>query len=132
MLRHLMTSWHLNIWKSKIWLSQEQNQLSKWNKKHFSLFHKWHTIQTSKNVADTTFNPFQWEAHMYNNHNMRTLIITPINYVYYIKRFQCLIGTYHLKHCLFQHGQGLSQKCTFSNLNLQSRTKYLEQNIVIQ
>ena len=39
-LRHLMTSWHLNIWKFKIWLSQEQKELSKWNKKHFSLFHK--------------------------------------------------------------------------------------------
>ena len=40
MLRHLMTSWHLNIWKLKIWLSQKLKELSKWNKKHFSLLHK--------------------------------------------------------------------------------------------
>ena len=54
-----MTSWHLNIWKSKIWLSQERKELSRWNKEHFSLFHKSslrHTKQTSKNVADATFN----------------------------------------------------------------------------
>ena len=59
MLRHLMTSWHLNMWKLKIWLSQQQKELSKWNKKHFSLFHQvlsWrHTKEISKNVADTTF-----------------------------------------------------------------------------
>ena len=59
MLRHLMTSWHLNIWKFKIWLSQEQKELLKWNKKHFSLFHKCSFLdikkQTSKNLADTTF-----------------------------------------------------------------------------
>ena len=40
MLRHLMTSWHLNIWKVKIWISLERKELSKWTKKHFSLFHK--------------------------------------------------------------------------------------------
>ena len=34
MLRCLMTSWNLNIWKFKIWLFQEQNEISKWNKKH--------------------------------------------------------------------------------------------------
>ena len=51
MLGHLMMPWHLNIWKVKIWLSQERKELSKWNKKHFLDF----TKQTSKNVADTTF-----------------------------------------------------------------------------
>ena len=35
-----MMSWHLNAWKAKIWLSQEWKALSKWNKKHFPLFHK--------------------------------------------------------------------------------------------
>ena len=40
MLWHLMTSWHLHIWKIKNWLSQERKELSKWNKKHFFLFHK--------------------------------------------------------------------------------------------
>ena len=35
-----MMSWHSNIWKFKIWLSQEWKELSKWNKKHFSLFPK--------------------------------------------------------------------------------------------
>ena len=62
MLRHLMTSWRLNIWKLKIWLSQERKELSKWNKKHSYLFHNYsfrHTKLTSKNVADTTFN--NWE-----------------------------------------------------------------------
>ena len=27
MLRHLMTSWHLNFWKVKVWLSQEWEEL---------------------------------------------------------------------------------------------------------
>ena len=40
MLRHLMTSWYLNIWKFKIWISQELKELWKGNKEHFSLFHK--------------------------------------------------------------------------------------------
>ena len=51
----------MNIWKIKNWLSQERKELLKWNKKHFSLFHKSsffrHTKQTSKNVVDTTFKP---------------------------------------------------------------------------
>ena len=58
MLRHLMTSWHLNIWKLKIWLSQELKELSKWNKKHFSWLHKCSHLdlkQASKNVVDKTF-----------------------------------------------------------------------------
>ena len=49
----------MNTWKAKTWLSEERNKLSKWNKKHFSLFHKCcfrYTKQISKNVADTTFN----------------------------------------------------------------------------
>ena len=58
MLRHLMASWHLNIWKFKIWLSQERKELSKWNKKTFFLDSQVlsirHTKETSKNVADTT------------------------------------------------------------------------------
>ena len=52
MLGHLMMSWHLNVWKVKIWLSQKQKELSKWSKKHVSLFHK----SSLLNVADTTFN----------------------------------------------------------------------------
>ena len=58
MLRHLMTSRHLNIWKVKIWLSQKRKEFSKWNQKHIFLFHKSSFLdkkQTSKNVADTTF-----------------------------------------------------------------------------
>ena len=55
-----MTPWHLNIWKNKIWLSKEWKELSKWNKKTFFIVSQVlsfrHIIQTSKNVADTTFN----------------------------------------------------------------------------
>ena len=40
MFGYLIMSWHLNIWKVKIWLSQEWEKLSKWNKKKISLFHK--------------------------------------------------------------------------------------------
>ena len=40
MLTHLMTSWHLNIWKDKIWLSHERKELQSEVKKYFSLFHK--------------------------------------------------------------------------------------------
>ena len=57
MLRHLMTSWHLNIRKVKIWLPQERKELSKWHK--YFLVYKVlsfrHTKQTSKNVGNTTF-----------------------------------------------------------------------------
>ena len=52
-------SWHLNIWKVKIWLSQKRKELSRWNKKQSFLFHKCSLLgikkQTSKKVADTTF-----------------------------------------------------------------------------
>ena len=47
-LRHLMTSWHLTIWKVKIWLSQEGNELSKWDKKLFFLFHKCSLLHLQK------------------------------------------------------------------------------------
>ena len=40
MLRYLMTSWHLNIWKVIIWISQEWKELLKWNKKKFFFFQK--------------------------------------------------------------------------------------------
>ena len=55
--RHLMTSWHLNIWKYKIWLSQERKELSKWKEKHFvsQVLSFRLTKQASENVADTTF-----------------------------------------------------------------------------
>ena len=48
----------MNTWKVKIWLSKERKELSRWNKKHSSLFHKCFLLdikKTSKNVADTTF-----------------------------------------------------------------------------
>ena len=51
MLKHLMTSWHLNIWKVKIWLSQERKELSKWNKMHFSLFHKCSLLDIQNKLA---------------------------------------------------------------------------------
>ena len=40
MLSHLMSSRYLNVLKVKTWLPQKQKELSKWNKKHFSLFLK--------------------------------------------------------------------------------------------
>ena len=52
MLRHLMTSWHLNIWKVKIWLSQERKGEGE-IKNIFRL-----TRETSKNAADTAFKNF--------------------------------------------------------------------------
>ena len=45
-----MKAWHLNIWKIKISLSQEQKQLSCSKALSFR-----HTKQTSENVAGTTF-----------------------------------------------------------------------------
>ena len=53
-----MTSWNLNIWKAKIWLSQEQKELLKLNKKDFLVLKALYfrqTKQTSKNIANTTF-----------------------------------------------------------------------------
>ena len=60
MLRHLMTSWHLNIWKFKIWLYQGQKELSKWNRNYFFLFHRCTVLyiqKNSQNAAGTTFKP---------------------------------------------------------------------------
>ena len=57
-----MTSWHLNIWKFKIWLSQEWKELWKWNKKTFfpvsQVLSVIPTNQTSKNIVDKTFNAY--------------------------------------------------------------------------
>ena len=69
-------SWNhdnLNIWKFKSWLSQEQKELSKWNKKHFAFFYKssLSDIQNklySKNVADTTFKTYTNKIVKYNNY----------------------------------------------------------------
>ena len=58
MLGDFMTSWHLNIWKVKVWLPQERKELLKWNKNYFSLFLKCsfrNTKQTRENVAETAF-----------------------------------------------------------------------------
>ena len=77
MVRHLMMSWHLNIWKFKIWLSQEWKELSKWNKKHFSLFHGSSLLDIqSKNVVNTIFKghikifalTLYYEIHYPENH----------------------------------------------------------------
>ena len=50
-----MKSYHLNTWKVKIWLSQEQKELSKWNKKTFLLVSQVlsfrYSKQTSNNVV---------------------------------------------------------------------------------
>ena len=60
MLGHLMMPWNLKTKNSKIWFSSEQKELLKWNKK--TLFLVWQELslrlkkQTSKNVADITFN----------------------------------------------------------------------------
>ena len=51
MLRYLMTSWHLNTWKVKIWLSQELKEISKWNKKDFSLFHKYYLLDMQSKLT---------------------------------------------------------------------------------
>ena len=52
MLKHLMMSLHFNTWKVKIWLSQKQKELSKWNRKAFFLVSQVlsfrHKKQTSK------------------------------------------------------------------------------------
>ena len=60
MLRHLMMSWYLNVWKVKIWFSHKQKEFSKWNKKTFYLVSQVLSFrlrkQTSKNVADIAFN----------------------------------------------------------------------------
>ena len=54
-----MTSWHLNIWKVKIWSSKRTKRAFKVKqKKHFFLFHKCSlldTKQASKNAADIIF-----------------------------------------------------------------------------
>ena len=58
-LRHLMMSWHLNIWEVKIWLSQERKELSMWNEKHFLLFQNCSLLDiASKNVANRIFKEY--------------------------------------------------------------------------
>ena len=56
MLRYLMISWNLNIWKVKIWLTEELKELLKRSKIHFSFLYKCSLLdlkKTNKNVADT-------------------------------------------------------------------------------
>ena len=48
MLRNLMRSWHLNTWKIKIWLSQEEKELSK---KDFSFFQKWSLLHIQNKLG---------------------------------------------------------------------------------
>ena len=43
--------WHLNTWKVKIWLSHKRKELSKWNKNHFSLFHKCSLLDIQNKLA---------------------------------------------------------------------------------
>ena len=38
-----------------MWLSQERKELSKWNKKDFSLFHKYYLLDIQNKQADITF-----------------------------------------------------------------------------
>ena len=38
-----------------MWLSQERKELSKWNQKDFSLFHKYYLLDIQNKQADTTF-----------------------------------------------------------------------------
>ena len=38
-----------------MWLSQERKEFSKWNKKDFSLFHKYYLLDIQNKQADTTF-----------------------------------------------------------------------------
>ena len=70
MLGYLMISLHLNIWKVKIWLSQEWEKLSKWNKKICFLVSQVPsfrlTKQTCKNVTDTNFK-YQWKDGILNH-----------------------------------------------------------------
>ena len=53
MFGHLMTSWHLNIWKVKIRLSQERKEPSNLDKKYFSLFHKCSLVDINNKLAKT-------------------------------------------------------------------------------
>ena len=46
-----MTSWHLNIWKVKIWLPYDWKELSKWNGKYFSLCHKCSPLNLQNGIA---------------------------------------------------------------------------------
>ena len=68
-----MTPWHMNIWKVKIWLSQEQKELLKWKSQTFYLVSQVlsfkFTKQASKIIADTTFNSdtnLRDKAKLYN------------------------------------------------------------------
>ena len=44
----------MNIWKVKIWLSQERKELLKWNKKKFSLFQKCFLLDIQRWVENKT------------------------------------------------------------------------------
>ena len=67
MLRQMMTSWHLNTSKVKIWLSQERKELSKelW-KKHFSLFLKCSPLDIQNKLAKMSrTQPLRIRADLY-------------------------------------------------------------------
>ena len=100
MVRYLMKSWHLNIWKVKIWLSQEQKELLDWNKKQFFLFQKCSLLeitskiniiakQNSKNVTFTTFKNEWLEKNMFKENYEK--LCQPIT-------AQCCLFIHHQKH----------------------------------
>ena len=77
--------WRHDIWISgKLkWLSQERKERSKWNKKHFSLFHKCSASlrlekQTNKNVAVTTFNRLSKEVFILFKQHPCLVILKPV------------------------------------------------------
>ena len=89
MLRHLMTSWLLNIWKFKIWLSQEWKTLWKCNKKYFSLFHKFSLLhiqnklvkmyQTQPLKAIKNYMQMKWNVVLWSTTVLMLAILSHVN-----------------------------------------------------
>ena len=56
----------MNTWKIKVWLSQKWKELSKWNKKHFSLFHKCSLLDIQSKQAKCSRHNFWCYLFYYN------------------------------------------------------------------
>ena len=114
-----MTSWHLNIWKVKIWSSKRTKRAFKVKqKKHFFLFHKCSlldTKQASKNAADTIF----------STHLKRSESPFPFHLFATLSTYLCMnFVSLSISYKLFNHQQSSHPKTRFDY----EKTKINEKN----
>ena len=113
MLRHLTTSWHLNIWNFKIWSSRSEIKTFFLVSQVLSFMH---TKENSKNVAETTFKDFfikkqfTWRYWIY--FQSEQIYCQQVPFLWFCLDFVLLNS--HLFLCLFRWGTHLNMSLFLS------------------